>query len=46
MYHEEHMGETCAKVDAIDVVMAGGLGGVDIAALGTVKLHHGLSWYI
>ena len=36
MYHEEHVGKSCAKVDAVDVVMPRGLGGVDITALGTV----------
>ena len=46
MYHKEHVGKTCAKVDTIDVMVAGGLGCVDVTALGAVELHHGLSRYI
>ncbi len=46
MYHEEHMGEPSTEVDAIDVVMAGGLGCVDVAALGAVQLHHRLPRHV
>lgn len=41
--HEEHVGETGAKVGSICVVVPGGLGRVDVHTFGAVKLHHGLS---
>ena len=43
MDHEQHVRETGAKVGPVRVVMSGGLGGVDVHALGTVELDHGLS---
>ena len=46
MHHEEHVGKPRAKVDAIDVVVTGGLGSVHITALGAVELHHRFTRYI
>ena len=43
MYHKQHVGEPRAEVDPVNVVMAGGLGSVDVTALGTVELHHRLT---
>lgn len=43
VHHEEHVGEACAEVGPVCVVMSGGLGRVHVHALGTVQLHHGLS---
>ena len=40
MHHEEHVGKPRAKVDAIDLMVTGGLGGVHITTLGAVELHH------
>jgi len=46
MNHEEHVGETGAKIGAIGVVVAGGFRSVNIHALGTVQFHHRLAWNI
>ena len=46
MDHEEHVRESSAKVDTIDVMMTGGLGCVYITALGAVQFHHRLTRHI
>lgn len=41
--HEEHVGEAGAEVGPVDVVVAGRLGSVHVAALRAVQLHHRLA---
>ena len=43
MHHEEHVGKSCAKVDAINVMVTRGLGGVYVTAFRTVELYHRLT---
>ena len=43
MNHEEHVGETGAKIGAIGVVVARRFRSVNIHALGTVQFHHRLA---
>ena len=40
MHHEEHVGKSRAKVDAINMMVTRGLGSVNIATLRAVELHH------
>lgn len=44
MHHEQHVGEACTKIGSICVVVSGGFRGVNIHALGAIKLHHSFSW--
>ena len=43
VYHEEHVGKSRAKVDAINVMVTRGLGGVHITAFRAVELYHWLT---
>ena len=43
VHHEQHVREAGAKVGAVDVVMSGGLGRVDVHTLRAIQLHHRLS---
>ena len=46
VYHEQHVREARAEVGAVDVVMSGGLGRVDVHTLWAVQLHHGFTRYV
>ena len=46
VHHEQHVGKPGAEVGAVDVVMAGRLGGVHVHTLRTVELHHGLARHV
>ena len=46
VHHEEHVGESGTEICAIGVMMSGGLGGVNIHALGAVELDHGLTGHV
>lgn len=43
MHHEEHVGETSAKIGSISVMVSGRLGCVHIHTLRAVELHHCLA---
>uniref|UniRef100_A0A6B0UE47 Putative secreted protein n=1 Tax=Ixodes ricinus TaxID=34613 RepID=A0A6B0UE47_IXORI len=43
MHHKQHVGEACAEVSSVRVMVPRRLGQVYVHALGAVRLHHRLS---
>ena len=46
VHHKKHVGEACAEIGSVRVVVSGRLGGVDVHTFRTIQLDHCLPWNI